>query len=351
VVAVSPDGKLVLAGTIDGKLYLWDRFVRGKLRAWAAHSGVVTALGFRRNGQTVLSASADGAVALWQVADERRLHALQHEPSNIIWAACFSPDPGGELVLSASGDGTARLWEANTGKELYRLPHGAGVPVFAAVFDPDGKKILTGSGDRNARIWDRDLNETVRFSGHSAEVVTVAFSPNGETALTGSNDRTARLWDTSGRQIGRPLTHGGPVTVVAFSPNKDMTLTGTRGTALTGNGGTDPAAYFWDGATGLPLGPPLPHSGRVSAVAFNRDGTLAMTGSHDGTVRLWKVPVPPPGWKAPVRLPGDVERIRLWVQVVTGMELDVNGAPQELASEAWRQRVQRLKEKDPWPNR
>jgi WD40 repeat protein len=163
----------------------------------------------------------------------------------------------------------------------------------------------------------------------------VAFSPDGKTALTGSMDRSARLWDTGrGKPIGRPLWHGGQVTAVAFSPD--------GATALTGTDETDHAGHFWDAATGLPLGPPLPHSGRVSAVAFSRDGTMAVTGSHDQTARLWKVPVPKPG---------DRERIRLWVQVTTGMESDENGDPQELTSESWRQRQRRLEELQPRPDR
>jgi WD40 repeat protein/serine/threonine protein kinase len=330
-IAFSRDGKSILSGSRDGSLRLWEAATGENSRTWLkAHDGIVTAVAFSPDGQTVLSGSADGTAALWQVADGERLHLLQHTGGKIVWTVAFSPD--GKTVLSASADGTARLWDANTGCERSRLDHGEGVTVRAAVFSPDGGTVLTGSSDGKARIWDPVTGGFVLVGGHSAEVVVVAFSPDGKTALTGSMDGSAQLSDTGrGKPIGRRLWHGGPVTAAAFSPD--------GGTALTG---TDHAGYFWDAATGLPLGPPLPHSDRVSAVAFGPGGTMAVTGSHDKTARLWKVPA---------IQAGDRERIRLWIQVTTGLEWDENGDPQELASESWRQRRRRLEELQPQTDR
>jgi hypothetical protein len=40
---------------------------------------------------------------------------------------------------------------------------------------------------------------------------------------------------------------------------------------------------------------------------------------------------------------GDVERIALWIQVRTGIELDDEGALRALDAEAWRERRERLR--------
>lgn len=52
---------------------------------------------------------------------------------------------------------------------------------------------------------------------------------------------------------------------------------------------------LWDAETGQPVGDPL--SGRnsyVASVAFSPDGKRIVSGSIDGTIRVWPVPEPSP---------------------------------------------------------
>ncbi len=60
-----------------------------------------------------------------------------------------------------------------------------------------------------------------------------------------------------------------------------------------------------------------------------------MTASRDKTARLWEVPAP---------LQGDAERVVLWAQVLSGMELDEAGDVQVLDGPTWQRRRQRLGE-------
>jgi hypothetical protein len=51
--------------------------------------------------------------------------------------------------------------------------------------------------------------------------------------------------------------------------------------------------------------------------------------------RLWKIPTP---------VEGDAERIALWVQSLTGMELDSGDADRALDASAWQARVRDLRQ-------
>jgi WD40 repeat protein len=73
------------------------------------------------------------------------------------------------------------------------------------------------------------------------------------------------------------LTHRGAVYAVAFSPDGKAVLTGSY----------DGTARLWDAATGQPIGSPLTHKDEVYAVAYSPDGRAVLTGSYDGTARVW----------------------------------------------------------------
>ena len=110
-------------------------------------------------------------------------------------------------------------------------------------------------------------------------------------------------------------------------------------------GSHDKTARLWDVATGKTIGPPLRHPHPVHRVAFWFDGKSIVTGHGEGVVginqpselqvRFGQVPTP---------LEGDPDLIELWVQVVTGMELEANGGVRPLDAAAWQERWQRLKD-------
>jgi hypothetical protein len=121
------------------------------------------------------------------------------------------------------------------------------------------------------------------------------------------------------------LQHQGQVEAVAYSPDGQSVVTGSF----------DGTVRVWNTTTGQSLGAALRHQGPVRAVAFSPDGRTILTGSDDKTARLWQPPAP---------LQGDVKRMVLWIQVETGMELDAGGVVHVLDAPTWQERRQGLQE-------
>jgi hypothetical protein len=116
-----------------------------------------------------------------------------------------------------------------------------------------------------------ECEEVGRFEGLTAKAHAVAFSPDGCTALTGSGDLgrdyklvdcSLRLWDVAGRRELR-----------RFDP---------RGEPAESVGPPGAANSYHRQNKAQPTGP-------VNAVAFSPDGCFALSGSDDGTLRLWEV--------------------------------------------------------------
>jgi WD40 repeat protein len=193
--AISPDGRSLLAGNLDNTARLIAMTVSGReLRRFAGHSGPVDAVAFSPDGQSLLTGSWDKTARLWNANTGTELQRFEGH-TGAVAAVAFSPD--GRRVLTGSADNEARLWDASTGALIRKLVGHLGY-VTAVSFSADGQSILTSSWDRTARIWATDTGkEIMRFTGHTGIVSAAKFSHDGKYVLTGSVDGTARLWDAS----------------------------------------------------------------------------------------------------------------------------------------------------------
>lgn len=73
--------------------------------------------------------------------------------------------------------------------------------------------------------------------------------------------------------------HAGPICTVAISPD---------GRTMA-SAGEDGAIVLSDLGSGLPIKTMLGHAGTINSLAFNKSGSILISGGMDDTVRLWNV--------------------------------------------------------------
>jgi WD40 repeat protein/tRNA A-37 threonylcarbamoyl transferase component Bud32 len=327
-VAFSPGGKIV-ATSSGGIVRLLDAATLEPIGPPMPHQSSkpyqshVSTVAFSPDGKVIASTNTDHTVRLWDAATSMPIGSpLQHR--NPVDAVAFSPD--GKVIATACAWSSERLrlWDVGSLKPIGQ-PLKRNVWVRAIVFSPDGKLIATaetgGVNGNTAWLWDATTLEPIGPPlKHQDLVKAVVFSPDGKLVATASDDQTARLWNVATlKPIGPPLQHQGRVSAVAFHPDGKLVATASD----------DQTARLWDVVTAMPIGPPLMHQGPVTALAFRPDGTVVVTAGDYSSAQLSELPTP---------VAGDAERIVLWTQVLSNMELDDNGISQTLGGLAWERR-------------
>jgi WD40 repeat protein len=248
----------------------------GELDPLEGQSSQANSMAFSPDGRRALFASADKSVRLWDVERERDLRRfIGHTAS--VWSVAFAPD--GRQALSGGADHTVRLWDVETGRELHAFKGHEGL-VTAVAFSPDGRQALSGGYDHAVLLWDLEKRREIRrFSDLARYVNHVAFSPDGRQALICGGKDLLLLDLEKGRAIRRLTGHADAVILAAFSADGRRLLSGSD----------DGTARLWDVETGHQLQVYQGHAGSVKSVAFAPDGRQILSAGADTTVRLWEV--------------------------------------------------------------
>jgi WD40 repeat protein len=245
-VAVTQDGRTVAAATAPGAseiVCVWD-VQGGPPRVLRGHTGAITALSFTGDGRTLMTASEDGTVRLWNLAAAPAAAAAAAKPgpggAADVPVVVFNPLPGGKLPITAAQINAANprwivtahwspgqvgqvvLWDAQPGgqprltfrRELIGRPH-------SVVFTPDGRFVGAAGQDKVLHLWsiENGTPTPVTFDPeqqHTEQVRALAAWPPTPVPMiaSGGDDTMVKLW-TLDAKTGRASLLG---TLVAVPP-------------------------------------------------------------------------------------------------------------------------------------
>jgi len=328
-----PNGRLLVAGCTDAKIYFWDT-TTGHIRSvLPGHDNVVVTTIFSSDGDRLASFSWDDQFRLWDVpaerqilrrpafisyggahfsTDDRKIALPTHRSLEICelagrrewrefrsleganrgaWQCAWSPD--GRMLVSAHLNGF-RLWDVARGRDLGRLEADAS-ESSASCFSPDGSHLIqaTVAGLQLVTLnWER-TNSTIRMiPGHREPLGPpvradgVQFTRDGArmAAVVGGQ---IHIFEWRGKGLVKVLPEAG-VFGCALSPSGQFCLSWPKH--------AEEPREVWDVHTGKII-KVLPRDG-VYAAAFTPDDACLITGSLDeyaawdthAWTNKWKVP-------------------------------------------------------------
>ncbi|MEJ2207792.1 MAG: ABC transporter permease subunit [Anaerolineae bacterium] len=114
--AFSPDSALLASGSADTTVIFWDLETGDPASLSEGHWATVTVITFDASGDFVLTGGRDNKVRNIRVASGRSTVSYEGHLS-AVYGTAYGPDD--TTILSASGDGTVRVWETTNSRLLH----------------------------------------------------------------------------------------------------------------------------------------------------------------------------------------------------------------------------------------
>jgi outer membrane protein assembly factor BamB/WD40 repeat protein/tRNA A-37 threonylcarbamoyl transferase component Bud32 len=302
ITRLSPDGTHVAAKEYR-KVRLWDVTAGTQINLdfFDAYATI-----FDGTGKRLLVINGSCAAQWYDVASGRSVGLLitleGHPPGEArLDGAAVSED--GEILIMGMGNET-RAWNLTTGQRV-------GQTLLARqllAISPDGRLVAVSEARnggavvqiRRAPSWEPIGPSLLNSSG----VQTARFSNDSRWLVTGGE--SGRVWDVNrGRQLGqlipqRHLENIAPLEILAVSSDLSKILTQF-----------DERAVVWETRTWKPIGVGWDRP----AIGFTPGGTGLVFAKADGSIATARM--------APLNV--SAARAMLWLQTVTGLELDSDG--------------------------
>lgn len=223
----------------------------------------------------------------------------QHKESCRV--AKFSKD--GKLVATGSSDHSIKLLDVEkmhchhltksevedqtSAKPVIRTFYDHNEAINDLCFHPSSPFVFSASSDSTIKIFDYtkpSAKRSFKFIQEAQSINSIDVHPSGDYLLVGAEHNVVRLYDVNTLQCYSSSNesdhHFAPIHQVKYTNDGKLFLTGSK----------DGSVKLWDGISGKCINTiSNAHQGEVFSVQFSRNSKYFLTGGSDLKIKLWEL--------------------------------------------------------------
>ncbi|KAI9630827.1 hypothetical protein KEM48_013596 [Puccinia striiformis f. sp. tritici PST-130] len=232
-----PTEPWLLAGLYSGKVFVWHTETGALLKTFTPTEVPVRCARFIARKNWFVCGSDDFHLRVFNYNTSARVAAFEAHPDYI---RCLAVHPTQPLVLTGSDDMTIKLWD-----------------------------------------WDKSWKCLQVFEGHTHYIMNLAFNPKDSNTFASSClDRTVKVWSLGSHTANFTLdAHEKGVNYVEYYHGGDKPYLVTTG--------DDRLIKIWDYLSKSCIQTLEGHQSNVSYAIFHPSLPIIISGSEDGTVKIW----------------------------------------------------------------
>jgi len=271
----SLDGALLVSGSGDTTINLWDVQTGGVVKTFCGHTNYVFSVSISSDCTTIASGSHDMTIRLWDVKKGECFCIIEQSEK----VSCVDISPSNpQLLISATQGGIVQQWDLTGHKS------GPEYKGSYVVFCPDGTYFVSW-GRKDITVWNSESGEIVaEFHLAATKIFDCCFSPDGRLVAAAADD-TVYVWDIMGSD---------PNPIKTFDGHLEDLISLTFSSSIISSS-WDKSIKFWQfGASPADQGITGPNSTLTStaiqAVTLQTEHGIVTSCGSGGVVKTWDIP-------------------------------------------------------------